>query len=118
MDLSFLADFLKDIIFFALHITNSGYFPKPLTKQEETDLLKKAEEGDSQAKSLLIEHNLRLVVHIIKKYYSSYSEQDDLISIGTLGLIKGVNSYKSEKGTRLATYAARCIENAMLTTKT
>ena len=114
MDFSVLINFFKDIIFFALHISNSGYFPKPLTKQEENDLLQRAEQGDSQAKSLLIEHNLRLVVHIIKKYYSNYTDQDDLISIGTVGLIKGVNSYRSEKGTRLATYAARCIENAIL----
>lgn len=114
MDFSVLANFFKEMIFFALHIGNSGYFPKPLTKKEEAEAIKKAQMGDVESKNLLIEHNLRLVVHIIKKYYSTYSDQDDLISIGTLGLIKGINSYKSEKGTRIATYAARCIENEIL----
>ncbi len=107
-------DFFKELIFFALHIGNSGFFPKPLTKQEEAEALKKAKSGDIEARNLLVEHNLRLVVHIIKKYYSNYSDQDDLISIGTIGLIKGVNSFNSEKGTRLATYASRCIENEIL----
>ncbi len=114
MDFYALANFFKDIIFFALHIGNSSYFPKPLTKKEEADAIAKAQAGDIQAKNLLIEHNLRLVVHIIKKYYSNYSDQDDLISIGTMGLIKGINSFNSEKGTRIATYAARCIENEIL----
>ena len=114
MDFLAFADFFKDLIFFALHIGNFGYFPTPLSKQEEAQALEKAEKGDVEARNMLIEHNLRLVVHIIKKYYSNYSDQEDLISIGTVGLIKGVNSYRSEKGTRLATYAARCIENEIL----
>lgn len=114
MDIFSLAEIFKSMIFFALHIGSTGNFPKPLTKQEEAEALERAENGDVEAKNLLIEHNLRLVVHIIKKYYSSYSDQEDLISIGTVGLIKGVNSFKSEKGTRLATYAARCIENEIL----
>ncbi len=98
-----------------LHIQNAGSFPKPLSAKEEREALQRLKEGDSEARDLLVEHNLRLVVHIIKKYYSSYSDQDDLISIGTIGLIKGVNSFNAEKGTRLATYAARCVENAILT---
>lgn len=97
-----------------LHIQNAGSFPKPLSAKEEREALQRLKEGDSEARDLLVEHNLRLVVHIIKKYYSSYSDQDDLISIGTIGLIKGVNSFNAEKGTRLATYAARCVENEIL----
>ncbi len=97
-----------------LHIQNAGSFPKPLSAKEEREALQRLKEGDSEARDLLVEHNLRLVVHIIKKYYSSYSDQDDLISIGTIGLIKGVNSFDAEKGTRLATYAARCVENEIL----
>ena len=76
--------------------------------------MEKFSQGNEDAKKKLIEHNLRLVAHIVKKYYANYSEQDDLISIGTIGLIKGVNSFKAEKGTKLATYCARCIENEIL----
>lgn len=97
-----------------LHIADSDSFPKPLTKKEEEKAIEKMINGDEEAKKLLIERNLRLVAHIIKKYYSNYSEQDDLISIGTIGLIKGVNSFKPEKGTKLATYCARCIDNEIL----
>lgn len=97
-----------------LHIADSDSFPKPLTKKEEEKAIEKMINGDENAKKLLIERNLRLVAHIIKKYYSNYSEQDDLISIGTIGLIKGVNSFKPEKGTKLATYCARCIDNEIL----
>ncbi|MBR5497518.1 MAG: RNA polymerase sporulation sigma factor SigK [Clostridia bacterium] len=114
MDFSVIAEFFRNLIFFALHIGSSGYFPKPLTKKEEAQAVEKAGNGDAQARNLLVEHNMRLVVHIIKKYYSAYSDQDDLISIGTIGLIKGINSFNSEKGTKLATYAARCIENEIL----
>ena len=114
MDFMLFADFFKDLIFFALHIGNAGHFPPPLTKKQEAQAIEKAEKGDIDARNLLVEHNLRLVVHIIKKYYSNYSDQEDLISIGTVGLIKGINSFRSEKGARLATYAARCIENAIL----
>ena len=80
----------------------------------ESSYLKRYAQGDMEARNVLIERNLRLVAHIIKKYYTQAEEQDDLISIGTIGLIKGINSFKSEKGTRLATYAARCVENATL----
>ena len=97
-----------------LHVTDTESFPKPLPKKQEAELVQKAELGDDTARKKLIEHNLRLVAHVVKKYYANYSEQDDLISIGTIGLIKGINSYKSTKGTKLATYCARCIENEIL----
>lgn len=97
-----------------LHIEGTGSFPKPLRAKEEREALERFAAGDTEARDLLIEHNLRLVAHIIKKYYSSYSDQDDLISVGTIGLIKGINSFNGDKGTRLATYAARCIENSIL----
>ena len=98
----------------SLRISGGGSFPKPLTAEEERMYLKRSAEGDLEARNILIERNLRLVAHIMKKYYSQSDEQDDLISIGTIGLIKGVSSYRPEKGTRLATYAAKCVENAML----
>lgn len=97
-----------------LHITDAESFPKPLSKKEENEALELMAQGDENARQKLIEHNLRLVAHIVKKYYANYSEQDDLISIGTIGLIKGINSYKPDKGTKLATYCARCIENEIL----
>ena len=106
-------DFFRNLIIFALHLGSPNLFPRPLSKKEENELLTKMAEGDVQAKNKLIEHNLRLIVHIIKKYYSGYSDQDDLISIGTIGLIKGINSFRPEKGVKLATYASRCIENAI-----
>lgn len=102
------------MFYLMLHIENQGSFPKPLSAKEEREALERLKQGDISARDLLVEHNLRLVVHIIKKYYSNYSDQDDLISIGTIGLIKAVNSFNSEKGTRLATYAARCVENEIL----
>lgn len=107
-------DFFRNLIIFALHLGSPNLFPSPLSKKEENELLTKMAEGDVQAKNKLIEHNLRLIVHIIKKYYSGYSDQDDLISIGTIGLIKGINSFRPEKGVKLATYASRCIENEIL----
>ena len=107
-------DFFRNLIIFALHLGSPNLFPGPLSKKEETELLTKMAEGDIRAKNKLIEHNLRLIVHIIKKYYSGYSDQDDLISIGTIGLIKGINSFRPDKGVKLATYASRCIENEIL----
>ena len=92
----------------------NGSFPRPLSAKEERAYLERYAAGDMEAKNVLIERNLRLVAHIIKKYYTQESEQDDLISIGTIGLIKGISTYRPEKGVRLATYASRCIENAML----
>lgn len=102
------------ILHFALHIGNGSSFPKALSAKEESKLLEKMKQGDTEAKNKLIEHNLRLVAHVIKKYYSACAEQEDLISIGTLGLIKAVNSFDPDKGARLATYAGRCIENEIL----
>ncbi len=98
-----------------LHLTAGNSFPKPLSAKEEMAELKKFhEEGDMKAREKLINHNMRLVAHIVKKYYSNYSDQDDIISIGTIGLIKGIDSFDYKKGTRLATYASRCIENEIL----
>ena len=93
---------------------NTGSFPKPLSAAEERECLNRFAEGDMEARNTLIEHNLRLVAHVVKKYYTQDGEQDDLISIGTIGLIKGISSFKPDKNTRLATYAAKCIENEIL----
>ncbi|HCC34190.1 MAG TPA: RNA polymerase subunit sigma-70 [Ruminococcaceae bacterium] len=106
---------LANLAYFVLHVSgSSGSFPRPLTSSEERELLIQYKNGDLDARSKLIEHNLRLVAHIIKKYYSSSKDQEDLISIGTVGLIKAVSTFDTEKGARLATYAARCIENEIL----
>lgn len=103
-----------NLIFLILYITGANSFPRPLNAAEEKLCLQKLKNGDMSARDTLINRNLRLVAHIIKKYYSSYGDQDDLISIGTIGLIKAVDSFNGDKGTRLATYAARCIENEIL----
>ncbi len=92
----------------------TGSFPKPLTAQEERYYLELAAKGDMAARNILIERNLRLVAHIMKKYYAQTADQEDLISIGTIGLIKGISTFDASKGARLATYAARCVENATL----
>ena len=92
----------------------TGSFPKPLTAEEEEYYLKLSAQGDLKARNLLIERNLRLVAHIMKKYYALESDQEDLISIGTIGLIKGISTFNPSKGARLATYAARCVENEIL----
>ena len=106
---------LQNLTFFALHLKNLTSFPKPLSAQRERELLQKMKQNsDLDARNELIEHNLRLVSHIIKKYYSNYDEQEDLISIGTIGLIKAIDSFDVDKGIRLATYAARCVENEIL----
>ena len=96
----------------------TGSFPKPLTEQEERHYLELSAQGDLEARNILIERNLRLVAHIMKKYYTQTSDQEDLISIGTIGLIKGITTFDASKGARLATYAARCVENAILTPMT
>lgn len=114
MLISILGFASANLLFLILHVTNSGSFPRPLTAAEERHYLSMLREGDVSARNILIERNLRLVAHIIKKYYSNARDQDDLISIGTIGLIKAVSTFDSEKGTRLATYAARCIENEIL----
>jgi RNA polymerase sporulation-specific sigma factor len=97
---------------------STGSFPKPLTAQEERHYLELSAKGDLEARNILIERNLRLVAHIMKKYFSQTSDQEDLISIGTIGLIKGITTFDVSKGARLATYAARCVENAILTPTT
>ena len=94
---------------------STGSFPKPLSQQEEEKYLALAAQGDLEARNILIERNLRLVAHIMKKYYAQTADQEDLISIGTIGLIKGITTFDHTKGARLATYAARCVENATLT---
>ncbi len=112
--ISLLSLFLN-CTYFLLRVTGSaGCFPRPLTAVEEREALLKAADGDLAARNRLIEHNLRLVAHVIKKYYASASDQDDLISIGTIGLIKAISTFDINKGARLATYAARCIENEIL----
>ena len=98
----------------SLRLSGSGSFPKPLTAAEEREYLNRYAQGDQEARNALIEHNLRLVAHVAKKYYIQSGEQDDLISIGTIGLIKAITSFDGSKGARLATYAARCIENEIL----
>lgn len=101
-------------LFFSLSLSGTGSFPKPLKAEEERDCLERMAQGDIEARNKLIEHNLRLVAHIVKKYYSQTGDQDDLISIGTIGLIKGISTFKPDKNVRLATYASRCIENEIL----
>ena len=102
-------------LFWQLHLAgSSGSFPKPLTAEEEQAYLERCAQGDLDARNMLVERNLRLVAHIIKKYYTQTEEQEDLISIGTIGLIKAVNTFKPDRGIRLATYASRCIENEIL----
>ena len=96
----------------------TGSFPKPLTAEEERQYLQRSAQGDLEARNILIERNLRLVAHIMKKYYAQTADQEDLISIGTIGLIKAVTTFDTSKGARLATYAARCVENAILTPTT
>ena len=93
---------------------STGSFPKPLSEAEEQHYLALAQQGDLEARNVLIERNLRLVAHIMKKYYAQTAQQEDLISIGTIGLIKGITTFDPAKGARLATYAARCVENAIL----
>ena len=100
--------------FLMLRLTPGGSFPRPLSEAEERKYLDAWLQGDLEARNVLIERNLRLVAHIIKKYYTHYDDTDDLISIGTIGLIKGINTYRPDKGVRLATYASRCIENEVL----
>ena len=98
----------------SLRLSNGGSFPKPLTASEERLWLQRLRDGVPEARNVLIERNLRLVAHIVKKYYTQSGEQEDLISIGTIGLIKAISTFNPDKGVRLATYAARCIENAIL----
>lgn len=109
-----ILEYLSSILFFFLHVTNSGSFPKALSAAEERRCLEQMAAGDKQARQKLIEHNLRLVAHIAKKYYADENDRDDLVSIGTIGLIKAIDSFKPDKGIRLSSYASRCIENEIL----
>ena len=102
-------------LFFTLRLSGGGgSFPRPLKAAEEKEYLERCAQGDLEARNILVEHNLRLVAHIVKKYYAQTGDQDDLISIGTIGLIKGISTFKADKNVRLATYASRCIENEIL----
>jgi len=105
---------LMPSLFWMLRVSPGGSFPKALSKAEEQEYLRRLAEGDLEARNQLVEHNLRLVAHIVKKYYAQTEEVDDLISIGTIGLIKGVNTFKPEKGVKLSSYVSRCIENELL----
>lgn len=107
-------EFLESAVFLLGYISNNNLFPEPLSSEEEKEYLEQMKKGDEEARNILIERNLRLVAHVCKKYSTAKVEQDDLISIGTIGLIKGINSFESSKGVRLATYAARCIDNEIL----
>src|SRR5690625_2080235 len=111
--LSALTVLIKEMLFFVSYVKNNT-FPQPLSTKDELKYLQKMEAGDQDARNKLIEHNLRLVAHIVKKFDNTGEFTEDLISIGTIGLIKGVESFKAGKGTKLATYAARCIENEIL----
>ena len=108
-------NFLGQYIFtFILHICGNGKFPKPLSEEKEKEYLLKSKNGDINARNILVEHNLRLVAHIIKKYYAVNVDQDDLVSIGTIGLIKAINTFDMDKNIKLSSYASRCIENEIL----
>ena len=110
----FLSYISQYIFLFILHIAHGESFPKPLKKAEEQHYLELAAKGDISARNILVEHNLRLVAHIIKKYYQNYGGQDDLVSIGTIGLIKAINTFDLNKNIKLSSYASRCIENEIL----
>jgi RNA polymerase sporulation-specific sigma factor len=106
--------FVAGFLYLFGYISNNNIFPLPLTEEEESIFLARLEQGDDEARNILIERNLRLVAHIVKKFDSTGEDIDDLISIGTIGLIKGIGTFKRNRNTRLATYAARCIENEIL----
>ena len=112
--LSGFIQFLKVAVFAVGYISGSNLFPEPLTAKEEKIYLEQLKSGDEEARNILIERNLRLVAHVVKKYANTKVEQDDLISIGTIGLIKGINSFNVEKGSKLSTYVSRCIDNEIL----
>ena len=106
--------FLQTAVFTVGYISGAQLFPEPLSAAEEAMYLERLSTGDEDARNILIERNLRLVAHVCKKYSNSNVDQDDLISIGTIGLIKGINSFKPEKGARLSTYVSRCVDNEVL----
>lgn len=106
---------LKDVLLFSSHVSLTNSYPKPLSPEKECEYLKRVSKGDREARDILVKHNLRLVVHVVKKY-TNYPDTDELISVGSIGLIKAVGSFSADKGTQFATYAARCIENEILMT--
>lgn len=114
LSISGILSFLNSVIFLVGYITNNTLFPEPLSQEEEKIYLDKYKDGDEEARNILIERNLRLVAHVCKKYSNSNVNIDDLISIGTIGLIKGINSYRVDKGVKLATYVSKCIDNEIL----
>ncbi len=114
LSISGVLAFLNSAIFLVGYITNNTLFPEPLSQEEEKNYLEKYKDGDEEARNILIERNLRLVAHVCKKYSNSNVNIDDLISIGTIGLIKGINSYRVDKGVKLATYVSKCIDNEIL----
>ena len=114
LSLSGFLAFISSAVFTVGYISNNQLFPEPLSQEEEKIYLQKLKEGDDEARNILIERNLRLVAHVCKKYASCKVEQDDLISIGTIGLIKGINSFKPTKNVKLSTYVSRCIDNEIL----
>lgn len=114
LSISGVLAFLNSAIFLVGYITNNNLFPEPLSQEEEKIYLEKYKDGDEEARNILIERNLRLVAHVCKKYSNSNVNIDDLISIGTIGLIKGINSYRVDKGVKLATYVSKCIDNEIL----
>lgn len=114
LSISSLITFLKTAVFLVGYISNNSLFPEPLDSDEEKIYLERFKQGDEEARNILIERNLRLVAHVCKKYSTSNVELDDLISIGTIGLIKGINSFDDSKGVKLATYVSRCIDNEIL----
>ncbi|MCM1524722.1 MAG: RNA polymerase sporulation sigma factor SigK [Ruminococcus sp.] len=105
---------LESMLYFALHMENGTVFPKPLSAEKEAEAFERMSKGDRNARTELIEHNLRLVAHVVKKYYSPNTDSEELISIGTVGLIKAVSTFNNSKSTRFATYAAKCIDNEVL----
>jgi len=113
--ISGLLAFFNSAVFLVGYISNNSLFPEPLSSMDEKKYLELMKNGDDEARNILIERNLRLVAHVCKKYSATKVDQDDLISIGSIGLIKGINSFDSSKGVRLATYVSRCIDNAHLT---
>lgn len=114
LSISGFITFLKSAIFLVGYISNNSLFPEPLSPNEEKIYLEKMQNGDEEARNILIERNLRLVAHVCKKYSNANVDQDDLISIGTIGLIKGINSFKVDKNVKLSTYVSRCVDNEIL----
>ena len=114
----FLSLIMSNFLYLFLKVSYSQSFPPPLPPEQEAEYFRKMREGDKRARAILIEHNLRLVAHIVKKYYTSNTSQDDLISIGTIGLIKAIDSFDAKNGARFATYAGKCLQNAILTPTT